>query len=88
MPKYFVSAGCSFSDTHGTNFKLWNNFVADYLDCELISRGVGGTGNQFIAHSFMNAMNQKLDAGVDGEELFGIVQWSMIIDMFLLAMSN
>ena len=57
MPKYFVSAGCSFSDTHGTNFKLWNNFVADYLDCELISRGVGGTGNQFIAHSFMNAMN-------------------------------
>lgn len=78
MPKYFVSAGCSFSDIHSTNFKLWNNFVADYLDCELISRGVGGTGNQFIAHSFMNAIKQKLDEGVNAEELFGIVQWSMI----------
>lgn len=78
MPKYFISAGCSFSDAQNTPHKLWNNFVADYLDCELISLGIGGTGNQFIAHSFMNTVQQKLNDGVAGEDILGIVQWSMI----------
>jgi len=58
MPKYFISAGCSFSDAQNTPHKLWNNFVAEYLDCELISLGIGGTGNQFIAHSFMNTVTK------------------------------
>ena len=78
MPKYFVSSGCSFSDTINTDFSMWNNFVADYLDAELIPLGIGGTGNQFIAHSFMNAIQQKLNEGVPSENISGIVQWSMI----------
>jgi hypothetical protein len=78
MPKYFISSGCSFSDTISTPHNMWNDFVAEYLDCELISKGVGGCGNQFIAHSFINEMKQKLDSGIDGKDLFGIVQWSMI----------
>ena len=78
MPKYFISAGCSFSDTHSTEFNLYNDFVAEYLDAELINLGIGGTGNQFIAHTFMNNVKQKLDSGVPAENIFGIVQWSMI----------
>jgi hypothetical protein len=78
MPKYIISAGCSFSDTFNTDFKLYNDFVAEYLDAELISLGIGGTGNQFIAHTFMNNVKQKLDSGVSPENIFGIVQWSMI----------
>ena len=78
MPKYFISAGCSFSDTLSTEFKLYNDFVAEYLDAELINLGIGGTGNQFIAHTFMNNVKQKLDTGVPAEEIFGMVQWSMI----------
>ena len=40
MPKYIISAGCSFSDTFNTDFKLYNDFVAEYLDAELISLGI------------------------------------------------
>ena len=78
MPKYFVSSGCSFSDTQSTDFKLWNNFVAEYLDRELVQLGMGGVGNQFIAHSFINKIKQLLDNNVPSEDIFGIVQWSMI----------
>ena len=78
MPRYFISAGCSFSDTRNTEFSMWNDFVAEYLDAELISMGIGGTGNQFIAHSFMNAIHQKLNEGVPSENISGIVQWSLI----------
>jgi len=78
MPKYFISSGCSFSDTLSTPHNMWNDFVAEYLDCELIPAGVGGCGNQFIAHSFMNYVTQKLDLGVLPEDIFGIVQWTMI----------
>ena len=78
MPKYFVSSGCSYSDTHSTEFKLWNNFVAEYLDRELVQLGIGGVGNQFIAHSFINKIKELLDNDVPSEDIFGIVQWSMI----------
>ena len=78
MNKYFISAGCSFSDTTSTDFFMYNDFVAAHLGARLISLGIGGTGNQFIAHSFMNNVKQKLDAGVLAENIFGMVQWSMI----------
>ncbi len=73
MPKYFVSSGCSYSDTHSTEFKLWNNFVAEYLDRELVQLGIGGVGNQFIAHSFINKIKELLDNDVPSEDIFGIV---------------
>jgi len=78
MNKYFISAGCSFSDTTSTDFFLYNDFAAAHLGAKLISLGIGGTGNQFIAHSFMNNVKQKLDAGVLAENIVGMVQWSMI----------
>lgn len=78
MPKYFVSSGCSFSDTHSTDFKLWNDFVAEYLNRQLVQLGIGGVGNQFIAHTFMNKIKELLNDNVPSENIFGIVQWSMI----------
>ena len=78
MPKCFISSGCSFSDTISTPHKMWNDFVAEHLGRKLIPLGVGGCGNQFIAHTFMNHVKQKLDSGVLPEDIFGIVQWTMI----------
>ena len=35
-----------------TEFKLWNDFVAEYLDRELVQLGIGGVGNAIYCTQF------------------------------------
>ena len=56
--------GCSSVIPYSTEFKLWNDFVAEYLDRELVQLGIGGVGNPIYCSTFMNKIKELLDDDV------------------------
>lgn len=75
MNKWLVTSGCSFSDNID---KRWPHFLADSLKLNLVNYGYGSSGNDYICHSTIFAVNNLLNNNIDSKDITVVVMWSGI----------
>lgn len=76
--KHILTSGCSFSDPNGKP-KTWVRFLEDHFtDIKFIHRGIGCSGNKWIALSLIYEINKLLKSGVDKKDIIVIPMWSGI----------
>ena len=72
---WLITSGCSFSDNVSNR---WPHFLADELESNLVNYGYGSSGNDYICHSAIFAINNLLIKKVKEDNIKVVVMWSGI----------
>lgn len=83
-----ITAGCSWTDAlepgyteNGIN--VWSSIAAEFMEWDVINRGTGGAGNQFIANKVFDTINEN-----PNREIIVFVYWSQACRASIFGLDN
>lgn len=83
-----ITSGCSWTDAlepgyTENNINVWSSIVGEFMDWDVINRGTGGAGNQFIANQVFDAISQN-----PNRDITVFVYWSQACRASIFGLDN
>ena len=83
-----ITSGCSWTDAlepgyTENNINVWSSIVGEFMDWDVINRGTGGAGNQFIANQVFDTINEN-----SNREIIVFVYWSQACRASIFGLDN